>query len=287
MTGVSNEAISKVGSAVLTPCSMQHFPSDGIQMITPDLRGTGGSSGITLLAEELPERSPASAIAGREGADRGPELIAFTKVSLDVHRAPVLRDLDWRLAAGNAVGIVGANGAGKTTLLHLAASAYRPASGTALVLGADLAGPPPSEVRRAICLIGHHSALYPQLSLAENLRFIAELHGRPPSMADAALQAVGLARAADRQVGRCSQGMVKRAELARAVISQPTLLLLDEPHAGLDPEARELVDFLISGVRERAGAAVVVSHDRELLAPLVDEVLELRDGRLSPVPGFG
>ena len=100
---------------------------------------------------------------------------------------------------------------------------------------------------------------------------------------ETALQEVGLARAADRRADQCSQGMVKRADLARALISRPTLLLLDEPHAGLDPAASELVDFLLAEVRERGGAALVVSHDRDRLQEMVDAVFELRDGGLVPL----
>lgn len=213
----------------------------------------------------------------------GGSLITLTGVAVDVERSPVLRDLHLTLTAGAAVGIRGANGAGKTTLLQLAATVRRPVRGIARVLGADLRSAPPPEVRRAICLVGHEPGLYPQLTLRENLRFVADLHGSRPTAVETALQEVGLARAADRRADQCSQGMVKRADLARALISRPTLLLLDEPHAGLDPAASELVDFLLAEVRERGGAALVVSHDRDRLQEMVDAVFELRDGGLVPL----
>lgn|GEM_PF-157967 len=227
-----------------------------------------------------PMRDLAPTFAGGGMPERYPATSA-------VDRSPVLRDLDLRLTAGTVVGIRGANGAGKTTLLQLAATVRRPVSGIARVLGADLRNAPPPEVRRAICLVGHDPGLYPQLSLRENLRFVADIHGSRPTTVETALRHVGLARAADRRVDRCSQGMVKRADLARALISRPTLLLLDEPHAGLDATATELVDFLLADVRERGGAALVVSHDRDRLQAMVDDVLELRDGRLLPLEGPG
>lgn len=209
-------------------------------------------------------------------------LVNLTAVAVDIHHTPVLRSLDFGLAAGGIIGIVGANGAGKTTLLQLAATLRRPAAGTGYVLGANLHDPVPASVRRSICLIGHQPAFYPQLSLRENLQFVAAVYGQSDEVVDEALSTVGLARAAGRRAERCSQGMIRRADLARALMSRPRLLLLDEPHAGLDRTAADLVEFLLDGVRRRSGGALVVSHDRSRLDPLVDEVFELTDGMLRP-----
>ncbi len=183
-----------------------------------------------LAASSMRDPSP-SAVAGSRWHGSGGSLISLTGVAVDVGRSPVLRDLDLSLNAGVVLGVRGANGAGKSTLLQLAATLRRPASGIARVLGADLRSAPPPEVRRAICLVGHEPGLYPQLTLRENLRFVADLHRSRPKTVESALHEVGLARSADRRVDQCSQGMVKRADLARALISRPTLLLLDEPHA--------------------------------------------------------
>ncbi|MHB1165203.1 MAG: heme ABC exporter ATP-binding protein CcmA [Candidatus Nanopelagicales bacterium] len=239
-------------------------------------------------APAIPDRRPArSVVGGSQGHGGDGSLVSLTRVAVDIDRSPVLRDLDLNLAAGAVIGIRGANGAGKTTLLQLVATVRRPLSGIARVLGADLRNPPPPEVRRAICLVGHDPGLYPQLSLRENLHFVADIHGRRPETAETALRQVGLARAADRRVDRCSQGMVKRADLARALISRPTLLLLDEPHAGLDVTATALVESILADVRERGGAALVVSHDPVRLLAMVDDVLELRDGGLLRLGGVG
>lgn len=247
----------------------------------PTAMGSMRDFAPTLPARNAPE-PPASplAVGVAQGQGGDGSLVNLTRVAVDVDRSPVLRDLDLILTPGAVVGIRGANGVGKTTLLQLAATVRRPVSGMARVLGADLRGVPPVEVRRAICLIGHDPGLYPQLTLRENLCFVADIHGRSPATVELALQQVGLARAADRRVDRCSQGMVKRADLARALIGRPTLLLLDEPHAGLDAAAAELVDFILADVRERGGGALVVSHDPQRLQAMVDEVLELRDGGL-------
>ncbi|GAA3137444.1 hypothetical protein GCM10010530_67030 [Kribbella aluminosa] len=188
--------------------------------------------------------------------------------------------VDLELRSGQAMGLVGANGSGKTTVLQVLATLRRPRTGSGEVLGADLSRSVAAQVRRQICLVGHQPALYPQLSLRENLRFVAALLGRGDAVVESALETVGLLRAADRRADRCSQGMRRRADLARVLIGEPRLLLLDEADSGLDPAARELVDHLVASVRGRGGAAVVVSHDRERLGGLVDNVVEVRDGRL-------
>jgi len=148
---------------------------------------------------------------------------------------PVLAGLDFTLQSGEVLGVIGANGSGKSTLLQVLATLRRPHRGGGSVLGADARQPVPAAVRAQICLVAHQPALYAQLSLQENLRFVAELFDRPTSIADEALVTVGLSKSAGRRVDRCSHGMVRRADLARALITEPTLLLLDEAHAGLDP----------------------------------------------------
>lgn len=197
-----------------------------------------------------------------------------------MERTPVLRDLTMRVASGEAVGLVGANGSGKSTLLRLLATLLPPAAGTGLVLGARLGTREVERVRPAIALVGHAPALYPRLTLAENLTFYCRLTGRSPDVAEAALTKVGLGRAADRPADRCSHGMLRRAELARVLIASPRLLLLDEAHAGLDRGSAGLVDVVVEEVRECGGAAVVVSHERHRLDGIVDRVLEIADGSL-------
>lgn len=201
-------------------------------------------------------------------------------VSVSVERTPVLRDLSLTVEAGQAVGVTGANGSGKSTLLRLLATLLSPAAGTGRVLGSALGSRECERIRPRIGLIGHSPALYPRLTLAENLRFFCRLTGVDVSNVSTALDAVGLARAADRSADRCSQGMQRRAELARVILSAPALLLLDEPHAGLDSGSAGLVDAVIDDVCKRGGAAVVVSHDRARLDATVDRVLDLRAGSL-------
>lgn len=209
--------------------------------------------------------------------------VHLTGITVEIERTRVLERLDFSVQEGEAVGVLGANGSGKSTLLQVLATLRRPQSGDGSVLGADLRSVVPAHVRRQICLIAHQPALYAQLSLQENLRFVADLFDRPHGVADEALAQVGLARSAGRRVDRCSHGMVRRADLARALITEPTLLLLDEAHSGLDTSAEALIAHLVAEVVGRKGAAVVVSHEHERLDALVDRILRIEDGQAVPV----
>lgn len=201
---------------------------------------------------------------------------------MTVERTPVLRGVSLTVGAEEAVGLVGANGSGKSTLLRLLATLLPPAAGQGYVLGARLGTREVERVRPGIALVGHTPALYPRLTLRENLAFYCRLIGRGADAADAALATVGLSRAADRPADRCSHGMLRRAELARVLVAGPSLLLLDEAHAGLDRASAGLVDVVVDQVRGRGGGAVVVSHDRSRLEATVDRILEIEEGALGP-----
>ena len=193
----------------------------------------------------------------------------------------ILRDVDVSVAPGEAVGLFGANGAGKTTLLRILATLLAPSEGEGTVLGASVTGPDRYDVRPQIGLIGHVPALYPELTLRENLQFAARIGGQSDARVDEVLATVGLADAAERRVAACSYGMQRRAEFARELMRAPVLLLLDEPHTALDSAAVELVGHITAGVTARGGAAVVVSHDRTRVAPMVSRSLEIAGGTIQ------
>ncbi len=226
---------------------------------------------------------PARSVSAELEAQGSPpaRLVQLRGVAVDVERSPVLRELDLDVFAGEALGLVGANGSGKSTLLSVLATLSGLRTGTGSVLGARLGTQESAAVRPRIALVGHAPALYPQLTLQENLRFLARLVGRPDRAADTALDAVGLARAVNRRADRCSQGMQRRADLARVLLTEPMLLLLDEVHTGLDAASVGMVDDLIEQARGRAGAAVVVSHDHNRLGTSADRVVEIVDGRAA------
>ena len=179
------------------------------------------------------------------------------------------------LQAGQTLVVFGPNGAGKSTLLRVLATLLRPTAGTATVLGCEL----PREawkVRGRIGLLGHEPLLYRELSARENLRYHARLHKVAPERVEELLDAVGLARRAGDPISTYSRGMVQRAALARAVLHEPELLLLDEPRANLDPAAAEALEPLLSN-RTR----VITSHDPTGGLAEADVALGLRDGRAA------
>ena len=187
-----------------------------------------------------------------------------------------LREVTFALPAGATLAVFGANGAGKTTLLRILAGLLRPHAGTARVLGAEL----PREAFRArgrIGLLGHEPMLYRDLSVRENLRFHARLHGVRVARIEELVAQVGLAARADDPVRTLSRGMTQRAAICRAVLHSPELLLLDEPLANLDPGGADAVAPLIG--RGSGPARVLISHDAELGLAEADHVLGLRAGR--------
>jgi len=198
----------------------------------------------------------------------------------------VLRDIDLTLAPGDAMAVFGSNGSGKTTLLRVLATLLPPTSGTGTVLGARLGTAEVDRIRPRIGLVGHEPALAPNLTLGENLRLVARLAvgHEGPARAAAALDTVGLTGAADRLAARSSNGMKRRTEFARLLVTRPDLLLLDEAHVGLDPAAWQLVDHLVSEVTGRGGAAVIVAHEEDRVRPLVGRTATVVDGRLEARP---
>ena len=205
----------------------------------------------------------------------------LSHVDVDLAGMPVLRGLTMAFGPGETIGLVGPNGSGKTTLLRVMATLLRPVGGVGRVLGAELGSTSVMSIRPSISLIGHTPALYPRLTLAENLRFIARLTGRPEPDTGQALDAVGLTAAQDRKAVHCSLGMLRRAEIARVLLVRPRLLLLDEAHAGLDEASVGLIEALVSSVSRRGGTSVLVSHDRARLGLSVDRVVDLLGGRAA------
>ena len=189
-----------------------------------------------------------------------------------------LADVSLSLGVGQTLVVFGPNGAGKTTLLRVLATLLRPHSGSVRVLGSSM----PDEawaVRGRIGLLGHEPLLYRELTARENLRFHARLHGVPDKRVEELLAIVQVVDRADEPLRTLSRGMVQRVAVARAVLHDPELLLLDEPYANLDPVAIELVRPLIGSSSGRS--RVICSHDPTGGLAEADLVLGLRAGRAA------
>jgi heme ABC exporter ATP-binding subunit CcmA len=175
-------------------------------------------------------------------------------------RFPALAGVDLDASTGEIVLLTGANGAGKTTLLRLLAGLVPLYSGEATVLGHDLAQDRKS-ARRELSLVGHETFCYDDLTVRENLRFAARAAGHGGEEADAPIERLGLTGQADVVHRRLSMGQRRRLAVAVALSRDPRLLLLDEPHAGLDAEGREVLDAVVRAAPAEGRTVLLASHE--------------------------
>jgi heme ABC exporter ATP-binding subunit CcmA len=195
-----------------------------------------------------------------------------------------LAGVDLDASAGEVILLSGANGAGKTTLLRLVAGLVPLYSGDATVLGHDLARDRRS-ARRDLALVGHETFCYDDLTVTENLAFAARAAGRRTSDAEAAIERLGLTAVRDVVHRRLSAGQRRRLALAVALSRDPRLLLLDEPHAGLDADGRALLDAIVRAAPSEGRTVLIASHELEHARPLVSREVVLAAGRsLPPAP---
>jgi len=190
----------------------------------------------------------------------------------------VLRGVDLDLPWGARLALLGPNGAGKSTLLRAIATLSRPSGGTVQIAGVD-AFAEPAVVRRLIGVVAHQTYLYDELTALENLRFYAELYDLPDAgtLATTMLDRVGLTARRNVRAGSLSRGQQQRLTLARALLHDPPLLLLDEPDTGLDLAAFGLLESLLLG-EERT--VVLTTHNLRQAARLCDRYAILNGGRI-------
>ena len=195
---------------------------------------------------------------------------------------PALRGVDLVLNPGEIYALLGPNGAGKTTLIRAICGRIRPDGGTVLLKGRDPARV--SAARAGLGLVPQEIALYPNLTVAENVQTFAVLADVPRAgLAAAVGRVLDLTRTADRAhvpIKHLSGGYKRRANIAAAIVHEPSLLILDEPTVGVDLDAREAVDAVIRGLRDLGVAVLVTTHDLDQADALADRVGFLRDGQL-------
>jgi heme exporter protein A len=193
---------------------------------------------------------------------------------------PVLHDVSCQIGSGEVVGIFGPNGAGKTTFLRLLATLLKPSAGRLQLFGRS---PYDSVVRQRLGFLGHDSLLYPDLTPVENLTF----YGRAYRVADlsirieAALQQSGLHDWRHTPVRTFSRGMEQRLALARALLHDPDLLLLDEPYTGLDQRGVATLQTTLAHAKERGKTVVLTTHDFALGLELCTRALILHRGQIT------
>lgn len=184
-----------------------------------------------------------------------------------------LEGVDLTLDTGERIAVLGDNGAGKTTLLRILATALRPTAGRLRISGLD-AFKERSRLRLIIGYVAHDPGLYPALSAMENLEFFCDLYGIGRMRADAAIMTVGLQAAAAKPASQLSRGMQQRLAIARAILHEPKLLVLDEPDASLGEDAADLLNQVMQG-----RTVVLATHDHALANRLCPRTLVLRHGR--------
>ncbi|MGH9496611.1 MAG: ABC transporter ATP-binding protein [Candidatus Sulfotelmatobacter sp.] len=202
--------------------------------------------------------------------------ISVSNVIKQFGRFAALRGVSAEFEAGCFHAILGDNGAGKTTLLRALAGLTAPTQGTISIFGRS-----PREACRDLGYMAHPSLLYDEMTGMENLRYFARLYGiEGDAQCEQAIRAVGLDPALARAVGQYSQGMRQRMSLARAILHDPRVLLLDEPFSNVDAHsAREMV-ALLRGMRDAGKTIFVVTHQALLLEGAADEFLWMEAGQI-------
>jgi ABC-2 type transport system ATP-binding protein len=227
---------------------------------------------------DVAQAAPAPVLTeGRTVAERVLEVDRLSKRYGDV---VALQELSFAVRAGELFGFVGSNGAGKTTTMRIIMGVLRADAGAVRWTGAPLT----FETRRRIGYMPEERGLYPKMRVLEQLVYLAKLHGTPAGAAQKAaahwLDRLGLAERANDEVQALSHGNQQRVQLAAALVFAPVMLILDEPFAGLDPVA---VDVMSAVLREQADTGIPVlfsSHQLELVEQLCDRVGIIRHGRM-------
>jgi heme ABC exporter ATP-binding subunit CcmA len=195
-------------------------------------------------------------------------------------RTAALRGIDFELAPGASLAVLGPNGAGKSTLLRLAAGLASPTAGT---LELDGHATTHRAARGRVGYVGHATLLYPTLTARENLLFAARLHGvrDPGPRCDALLAEEGLAGVGGRPAGDFSRGMAQRLAIARGLVHDPDLVLLDEPFTGLDRASAERLGTRLARLHEGGRSVVLVTHDFERAVQVSGAAFVLSQGRIT------
>lgn len=212
-------------------------------------------------------------------APAGVAAVAATGVERRFGRTAVLRGIDLECQQGETLALLGPNGAGKTTLLRILAQVLRPSAGEMRILGMNPARQA-VEVRACLGFLGHETGLYADLTALENLRFTARLYAldRVDERAKEGLASVRLLPS-EKVIRELSRGQQQRVALARVLLHEPKLLVLDEPWTGLDRDARRVLGERLDAHRKGGGATILTTHDLQTGYAVADRIVLLAGGR--------
>lgn len=202
-------------------------------------------------------------------------MIAAESLSVVFGSTVAIDDLNVEIGPG-VTGLFGPNGSGKSTLLRVVAGLLRPTSGRVTIDGV----PDPGRIRWIVGYAGHNSGLYRDLTVRENLSLFARLYGVPDERVGSVAGALGIEMHANTRVADLSAGFVRRAAVARAILHEPAVLLLDEPYANLDDDAAELLSDAVKAWRAPGRSAVIATHGAKKVKRFADAGVILRDGRV-------
>lgn len=193
-----------------------------------------------------------------------------------------LKDISFSISKGECVAVLGPNGCGKTTLLKILATRLAPTKGVGKILGWDMKKDT-EPIRREIKWLGHDFGIYKTLTAEENLKFFFRINGKRLGQAElmSALEQVGLEAACHKRVSTFSTGMKKRLALAKILLEDPKIILLDESHANLDQEGKKMMNEMIADWKKAGVTILFSSHDHEEALSLCDRALMLNEGRLT------
>jgi thiamine transport system ATP-binding protein len=207
-------------------------------------------------------------------------MLALHNITVDYVGQPIFTDLSLTVATKEIVSLVGPSGSGKTTLLRVIAGLEKPRAGSIVIDGTDISLLPTHQ--RGIGLVFQDNQLFPHLTVEQNIAYPLRMRGQSKAdyqpQVEAMLQLIGLQQFGSRHVQHLSGGEAKRVAVARSLIAQPSILLLDEPLTGLDTELHDrLLHDIAALLRARGTTVVHVTHDVHEATTLSDRVIDIRE----------
>ena len=244
--------------------SVKREYGDGYRLLEPD---------VSTSAESVP---------GTVGSKPSVRAIEVTGLCKSFGRSRVLRDLDLQVRWDEVLTVLGPNGSGKTTLIKILATLTRPDSGTVRVAGSDTVRSG-QNVRRLIGVVMHDTMMYDDLTAYENLRFAARMFAldRHGERIQEVSERMGVIDRLHQRFGTLSHGLKKRFSIAKALLPDPYILLLDEPESGLDQEALAMLEDILVNGAGRARTVVMTTHNIERGLALGDRVAIIAGGRIA------